>query len=110
MNLYPNVDTLTIDQLRDLIAAGDDSHHNQLRITSSREIFLSDIVGLEHLEGIIGRFETFVAGNGYVGLNAAFVHRINGQNSAFSYFSPYRSSNVISTISNNPSGNNSQII
>ena len=71
MNLYPNVDTLTIDQLRDLIAAGDDSHHNQLRITSSREIFLSDIVGLEHLEGIIGRFETFVAGNGYVGLNAA---------------------------------------
>lgn len=45
MNLYPNVDTLTIDQLRDLIAAGDDSHHNQLRITSSREIFLSDIVG-----------------------------------------------------------------
>lgn len=58
--------------MRDLIAAGDDSHHNQLRITSSREIFLSDIVGLEHLEGIIGRFETFVAGNGYVGLNAAF--------------------------------------
>ena len=71
MNLHPNVDTLTIDQLRDLIAAGDDSHHNKLRITSSREIFLSDIVGLEHLEGIIGRFETFVAGNGYVGLNAA---------------------------------------
>lgn len=71
MNLYPNVDTLTIDQLRDLIAAGDDSHHNQLRITSSREFFLSDIVGLEHLEEIIGRFETFVAGNGYVGLNAA---------------------------------------
>lgn len=71
MNLHPNVDTLTIDQLRDLIVAGDDSHHNQLRITSSREIFLSDIVGLEHLEGIIGRFETFVAGNGYVGLNAA---------------------------------------
>lgn len=71
MNLHPNVDTLTIDQLRDLIAAGDDSHHNQLRITSSREIFLSDIVGLEHLEGIIGRFETFVAGNGYVWLNAA---------------------------------------
>lgn len=56
MNLHPNVDTLTIDQLRDLIAAGDDSHHNQLCITSSREIFLSDIVGLEHLEGIIGRF------------------------------------------------------
>ena len=71
MNLHLNVDTLTIDQLRDLIAAGDDSHHNQLRITSSREIFLSDIVGLENLEGIIGRFETFVAGNGYVGLNAA---------------------------------------
>ena len=49
INLHLNVDTLTIDQLRDLIAAGDDSHHNQLRITSSREIFLSDIVGVIRL-------------------------------------------------------------
>ena len=31
-----NVDTLTIEQLRDLIASGDDSHSNQIRITKNR--------------------------------------------------------------------------
>lgn len=66
-----NVDTLTIEQFRDLIASGDDSHANQIRITKEREIFLSPIVGAVDIENIIGRFETFDAGNGYVGKQAA---------------------------------------
>ena len=54
-----NVDTLTIEQFRDLIASGDDSRANQIRITKDREIFLSPIVGAVSLQNIIGRFETF---------------------------------------------------
>ena len=66
-----NVHTLTIEQLRDLIASGDDSHDNQIRITTSGDIFLSNIVGADDLDGIAGRFETYDAGNGYVGAEAA---------------------------------------
>lgn len=75
-----NVDTLTIEQLRDLIASGDDSHSNQIRITKNREIFLSSVVGADCLDEIACRFETYDAGNGYVGSRAAadteFINRI----------------------------------
>lgn len=66
-----NVDTLTIEQFRDLIASGDDSRANQIRITKDREIFLSPIVGAVSLQNIIGRFETFDKDNHYVGKEAA---------------------------------------
>ncbi len=75
-----NVWTLTLDQLRDLIASGDDSHPNQIRIKDNGDIFLSFLVGADHIEGIAGRFETFDAHNGYVGPKAAsdpqYVQRI----------------------------------
>ena len=75
-----NVDSLTIDQLKELIRSGDDSHHNQIRINDKREIYLSPVVGAQCLDGIIGRFETFDAGNRYVGPRAAnddeFINRI----------------------------------
>lgn len=78
--MYYNVWTLTIEQLRDLIASGDDSHHNQIRIKENGDIFLSAIIGAECLDGIKGRFETFNAHNGYVGPEAAaddeFVQRL----------------------------------
>ena len=66
-----NVDTLTLEDLQRLIALGDDSHANQIRINYAREIYLSPLVGAQQLDGICGRFETFDAGNGYVGLEAA---------------------------------------
>lgn len=66
-----DVYTITFDQLRDLIRSGDDSHHNQIRIRKNGEIFLSSDVGADKLDGIAGRFETFVAHNGYVGPAAA---------------------------------------
>ena len=66
-----NVDTLTIEQFRDLIASGDDSRANQIRITKDREIFLSPIVGAVSLQNIIGRFETFDKDSHYVGKEAA---------------------------------------
>lgn len=74
------VNELTIDQLRDIICSGDDSHANQLRIKRNGEIFLSCSVGADDLDGIRGRFETFDAHNGYVGPRAAaddsFINRL----------------------------------
>ena len=66
-----NINTLTIDELKGVIAAGNDSHANQLRITKSGEVFLSQDVGAQNLNNIAGRFETFDAHNGYVGPTAA---------------------------------------
>lgn len=66
-----NIHTLTIDQLKEMIRFGDDSKANQIRIKSDGTIFLSDIVGLDCLTGIAGRFEVFQPNNGYVGEDAA---------------------------------------
>lgn len=66
-----NVYTLTTEQLIDLIASGDDSKRNQIRIKEDGTIFLSDVVGANNLDGIVGRFETFEPHNGYVGADAA---------------------------------------
>lgn len=70
MNQY-NVHTLTIEQLTDLIASGDNSQRCQLRIKKDGTIFLSSVVGANNLEDIAGRFETFDANNNYVGKGAA---------------------------------------
>ena len=66
-----NVHTLTMEQLIDLIASGDDSKRNQIRIAEDGTIFLSNIVGIKSLEGIAARFETFEPHNDYVGRRAA---------------------------------------
>ena len=66
-----NIHTLTMDQLREMIRSGDDSKANQIRIKSDGTIFLSNIVGLDCLIGIAGRFEVFQPNNGYVGEGAA---------------------------------------
>jgi len=60
-----------MEELVHLISAGDDSQRNQIRIKEDGTIFLSSIVGANSLAGIVGRFETFDANNGYVGLKAA---------------------------------------
>lgn len=66
-----NVHTLTLEQLTDLVASGDDTKRNQIRIKEDGTIFLSTVVGNNGLDGIAGRFETFDANNGYVGQTAA---------------------------------------
>ena len=70
MNQY-NVHTLTIEQLTDLIACGNNSQRCQLRIKKDGTIFLSSVVGANNLDDIAGRFETFDANNNYVGAKAA---------------------------------------
>lgn len=66
-----NVYSLTLAQLTEMIASGDDSKRNQIRIKKDGTIFLSTIVGNVNLEEIAGRFETFEANNRYVGHEAA---------------------------------------
>lgn len=58
--------------VRQLIASGEDSVHNQLRVSSQGIAWLStDAVGGAALEGLCFRFETWAAGSGCVGAVAA---------------------------------------
>lgn len=66
-----DIHTLTMEQLREMIRSGDDSKKNQIRIKRDGTIILSDVVGLDCLSEIAGRFETFQPNNNYVGETAA---------------------------------------
>ena len=71
-----DIRTITLEQFRMLIACGNDSHNNQIRVTKSGMVYLSeDIVGAEQLEDVALCFETFSAHNGYVGVKAAEDNR-----------------------------------
>ena len=70
-NMMYNIETLTEDDVRQLLADGDDSHDNQIRVTITGQVYLSqDIGGADNIDGLKFRFETFDAGNGYVGMKA----------------------------------------
>ena len=67
-----DIRTITLEQFRMLIACGNDSHNNQIRVTKSGMVYLSeDIVGSDQLDDVALCFETFSAHNGYVGVKAA---------------------------------------
>lgn len=66
-----SMETLSREQLVELIKNGDDSYDNQIRVTKDGTIFLSRIVGAEDISNLRFRFETCDAGNGYVGPEAA---------------------------------------
>ncbi len=67
-----DIRTVTLEQFRLLIACGHDSRNNQIRVTKSGMVYLSeDIVGAEQLDDVALCFETFSAHNGYVGVKAA---------------------------------------
>ncbi|MBQ68999.1 hypothetical protein CL689_02940 [Candidatus Saccharibacteria bacterium] len=61
----------TVDDVRRLIASKDDAKPRQIRVTKEGVAFLSDSVGSRDLDGILFRFETLDAGNGYTGKDAA---------------------------------------
>lgn len=67
-----DIETITLDEFRELFARGDDSHDNQIRVSKDGKVFLSqDIVGADQLENIAFRFESFDAYNDYVGEDAS---------------------------------------
>lgn len=72
MNKKYDMTTFTIEDMKELIYNGDDSHNNQIRVTNDGYIFLSeDKFGNEALENIRFYGHTFVRNNDYVGPNAA---------------------------------------
>jgi biopolymer transport protein ExbD len=78
---YYDVYNFTIDELKEMIANGDDKHFNQIRVTKDGKIYLSqDVVATQALDNIMFRFETFDAGNDYVGVRASedseFINRL----------------------------------
>ena len=66
-----NIKTLTQEEFKDLIASADDSVDNQIRVTEEGDIYVSTVVGDMDTDGLRFRFETFEAGEGYVGKDAA---------------------------------------
>ena len=66
-----NMDFLTLADVQQLIADGDDSYPCQIRVTNGGQVFLSTDVATEKLVGIRFRFETFDAHHDYVGPDAA---------------------------------------
>lgn len=66
-----NMETLTRDELVELIKNGDDNYDNQIRVTEDGYVYLSRSVGADDIEGLRFRFETLDAVNGYVGVEAS---------------------------------------
>lgn len=65
-------DAVTLAAVRTLIASGDPTVHNQLRVTGDGIAFLStQAVGGKDVQGLCFRLETWAAGSGYVGIAAA---------------------------------------
>ena len=58
---------LTTDNVRELIASGDDSSNTQLRVHKTGIAYLSKTTGAEQIGDLAFRLETWIAGNNYVG-------------------------------------------
>lgn len=64
---------ITVENVRRMIASGDDSEHSQLWVSEDGLAYVArGVVGDGRIEGLLFRSEeTFFAGNGYVGPEAA---------------------------------------
>lgn len=62
---------LTPEQVRQLLKAGNDCIHNQLRVTRGGTAYLSQVTGGRELDGLLFRLETWAAGSGCVGPESA---------------------------------------
>jgi hypothetical protein len=75
-----NLNNLTIDDVRQLIASASDETNVQIRVTKDGVAYISTTVGSEDTDGLAFRFETFSAGSDHVGEAAsqddAWVQRI----------------------------------
>lgn len=65
------VSNLSIEDVREMIAGGDDSVDNQVRVSKNGYLYLSQDTGARNLNEVKFRFDTFDAGNDYVGLEAS---------------------------------------
>jgi len=70
-----NPEQFTLEAVRGLLGAGSNAVHNQLRVNRSGIAWLSQVVGGRELEGLAFRLETWAAGSGCVGEQAAADER-----------------------------------
>ncbi len=61
----------TRENVAHLIGSVLDTQNWQLRVTKNGIAYLSNVVGKEEIDGLAFRFETWSAGNNYVGFQAA---------------------------------------
>jgi hypothetical protein len=66
-----DTEQLTYDNVAKLIGSVTDDRHWQLRVTKDGVAYLSEIVGADDIGDLTFRMETWCAGNGYVGPQAA---------------------------------------
>jgi hypothetical protein len=66
-----NTKDLTFKKVRSFIASSDDSIARQIRVTAGGIAFVSDTTGAQNIEGLAFRFESYDAGNGYLGIEAS---------------------------------------
>jgi hypothetical protein len=65
-------DGLTLEAVRQLLAAASDDEHTQLRVTKAGIAYISSgVVGGTDIGGLLFRLETWAKGSGYVGRVAA---------------------------------------
>jgi hypothetical protein len=63
---------LTLETVRQLLAAASDDEHTQLRVTKGGIAYISSgVVGGSDIDGLLFRLETWAKGSGYVGRVAA---------------------------------------
>jgi hypothetical protein len=75
-----NPDELTLEAVSKLIGSVNDSTHTQLRVTHEGIAFMSNTdVGLQNVEGLAFRLETWSRGNDYVGQRASTDHEWVGR-------------------------------
>lgn len=61
----------TLERVRQLLASGNGTRHNQLRVNRAGRAWLSEVVGGAQLDGLLFRLETWAGGSGCVGPVAA---------------------------------------
>ncbi|MNP09139.1 hypothetical protein D3C76_1012320 [compost metagenome] len=65
-------DGLTLEAVRQMLAAASDDEHTQLRVTKGGIAYISSgVVGGSDIDGLLFRLETWAKGSGYVGRVAA---------------------------------------
>lgn len=62
---------VTLQDVSDLLASGDDSRLNQLQVSTAGVAFLSQSPGIPYPKDNHCYFESWIEGNGYVGAGAA---------------------------------------
>jgi hypothetical protein len=70
-----NPEQFTVETVRRMLAAGSNAVHNQLRVSRDGIAWLSQVVGGRDLDGLAFRLETWAAGSGCVGEQAAADER-----------------------------------